>query len=184
MKIYIPIGKHLLGIFINFRYSFKKREGNNVVAISNKVDHRYCIFLDYDLTEETTVRKDIRGLQKAYELGNGYIFKTLNGFHVIFLDLVTYKELQTIINASSCDEHYKYVSTKNNNRQWVLRFTPKKNGNTVTYYDMEQAYHTRELSYPHANYLVAQGVPVNTFKELEPFLSCREEELVLVGYKA
>ena len=182
MRWYIPLGKHLLGI--NFRMSLKKREGNDVIAISNKVDHRYCIFLDYDYTEETAIDKDIRGLQRKFSLGNAYVFKTLNGFHVMFIDLVEYDELLRILNASTCDEHYKYVSTKNNNRTWVLRITPKKNDNNVTFHKVIKHNQEKALSYPHSNYLMAQGVSQKYFYHVQPFFEAIEETLVFVRYRA
>lgn len=184
MKWYIPIGKHLLGINWYFRISFKKREGYDVVAISNKVDNRYCIFLDYDLTEETTVDSDIKGLQKNYDLGNAYVFKTRKGFHVMFIDLVEYEELLTILKASSCDEHYKYVSRKNNNRQWVLRFTPKGEKNEVTYHKTTVSPQVRMFSYPHSNYLIALGVPLSYFTRIDAFAEARDSPLNFVRYKA
>ena len=184
MKIYIPIGKHLLGINFYFRMSLKKREGSNVLAISNKVDNRYCVFLDYDITEETSIISDIKGLQNKYDLGNAYVFKTLKGFHVIFIDLVSYTELIHILNASSCDEHYKYVSKFNNNRQWVLRFSNKKNNNKVTFYKVVRNFQTRPLSYPHSNYLIAQGVPLGIILKNDSFAQCQDFPLNFVGYRA
>lgn len=182
MRWYIPIGKHLLGL--NIRVSFKKREGNDVVAVGNKVDHRYCIFLDYDYTEETAIDKDIRGLQKKYRLGNAYYFKTLNGFHIMFMDLVEYKELLKILNSSTCDEHYKYVSTKNNNRTWVLRITPKKKGNTVDFHKVITHTQERALSHPHSRFLEARGVDNKFFAGLTPFFEGLDETLTFVRYKA
>ena len=184
MRWYIPIGKHLLGINFSFRMSFKKRDGYDVLALSNKVDHRYCVFLDYDIIEETTITSDVKGLQKKFNLGNAYVFTTAKGFHVLFIDLVTYDELKVIMNSSSCDEHYKYVSRKNNNRQWVLRFTPKGSKNPVKFYKIMKGVQERPISYPHTNYLIAQGVPIGTFTTIDHFAECRDMPLNLVRYKA
>ncbi len=182
MRFYIPLGKHLLGI--NLRISLKKREGNDVLAIANKMDHRYCTFLDYDYTEELTLDADIKGLQKKFNLGNAYVFKTLNGFHVIFLDLLTYEEVNKVLDASSCDEHYKYVSRKNNNRQWVLRITPKKNKNVSKFYKVVKSSHERPLSFPHSNYLLAQGVSPGTISKLDPLFEGHDMNLTFVRYRA
>lgn len=179
---YIPIGKHLLGI--NFRASLKKREGSDVVAIANKVGNKFCLFLDYDYTERETVYADIRGLQEEYQLGNAYLFRTKKGFHAIFIDLHTYSELKTLLDASSCDEHYKYVSRRNNNRTWVLRITDKKHGNKVEYDTTLYAPQYRRASYPHMKYLLAQGVPMDDFSSTEKFLSMKNHDLLFVKYRA
>lgn len=182
MRFYIPIGKHLLGI--NFRMSLKKCEGNETVGISNKVDHRYCVFLDYDISEKTTVIADLTGLQRRFDLGNCYLFTTKKGFHAIFIDLVTYEELKTILDASSCDEHYKYVSRKNNNRQWILRVNEKKGGNKVELHAVLKGYHERPLSFPHSNYLLAQGVQPEIINNLEPWFEGRGAKLHFVRYRS
>lgn len=181
-RFYLPIGKHLLGV--NFRMSLKKREGSDVVAIANKCGHRYVLFLDYDYTEQETVYEDITGLQEQYQLGNAYIFTTKKGFHAIFTDLMTYDELKEVLKASSCDEHYKYVSTRNNNRTWVLRITDKKHGNKVEYKETLYAPQYRRMSYPHMKYLLAQGVPKTDFAHSENFLDCKDRNLLFVKYRA
>ena len=181
-RFYLPLGKHLLGI--NFRMSLKKREGSDVVAIANKMGHRYCVFLDYDYTEKHTVYEDITGLQEHFNLGNAYVFSTKNGFHAIFIDLLTYEELKQVMNASSCDPHYKYVSRRNNNRTWVLRITDKKKGNKVTFLEVLWSPQYRQISYPHSKYLIAQGVPEWIFEDKEKFLEGKNRELIFVKYKA
>lgn len=184
MRFYFPLGKHLLGI--NFRVSLKKREGSDVVAIANKMGHRYVVFLDYDITEVHTVYEDVSGLQEHYQLGNAYIFSTKAGFHVIFTDLVSYGELCEILDSSCCDEHYKYVSRKNNNRQWVLRITDKKNKNKVEFKTVLWANQYRQVSYPHSRYLIAQGVPSWIFDNLakDDYLEGEGRNLTFVKYKA
>lgn len=179
---YIPVGKHLLGI--NIRVSLKKREGSEVLAVANKMGHRYCIFLDYDYDEKLTVYEDLSGLQEHYQLGNAYVFRTKKGFHAIFLDLVTYTELKQILDASSCDDHYKYVSRRNNNRTWVLRFTDKKNNNRVVFEEILWSPQYRQISYPHTRYLVSMGVPEWVFENKEKFLEGKDRKLLLVKYKA
>jgi len=182
MRFYIPIGKHLLGI--NFRMSLKKREGSDVVAIANKMGHRYVIFLDYDIEEKTIVYEDVSGLQEHYQLGNAYIFKTAKGYHVIFIDVVGYGELCEILDASTCDEHYKYVSRKNNNRTWVLRITDKKKGNKVEFLEILWSPQCRQISYPHSRYLISQGVPEWVFEDKKPFFEGEGRNLIFVKYKA
>ena len=181
-RFYLPLGKHLLGI--NFRMNLKKREGSDVVAIANKCGHRYCLFLDYDYNEEQSVYQDLLGLQDQYQLGNAHVFTTKKGFHAIFIDLLTYEELKEVLDASSCDEHYKYVSRRNNNRTWVLRITDKKKGNKVEYKETLFAPQYRRMSYPHMKYLRAQGVPMEYFADRENFLDCKNNELLFVKYKA
>jgi hypothetical protein len=179
---YIPFGKHLIGI--NFRMSLKKREGSEVVAIANKMGHRYCVFLDYDYNEQETVYEDITGLQEHYQLGNAYVFTTKKGFHAIFIDLLSYEELKTVMDASSCDEHYKYVSRRNNNRTWVLRISDKKGGNKVEFKEVLEAPQYRQISYPHKKYLQAQGVPMEYFEGMENFLEGKDRKILFVKYKA
>lgn len=179
---YVPIGNRLLGIGI--RISLKKREGSDVVAIANKMGHRYCLFLDYDYDCKETVYEDLSGLQEHYNLGNAYVFKTKNGFHAIFIDLMTYSELCEILDASSCDNHYKYVSRKNNNRTWVLRITDKKNGNKVEFSEILWSPQTRPVSYPHSRYLIAQGVPEWVFDGMTDKMNGEGRNLLFVSYKA
>ena len=148
------------------------------------MDNKYCVFLDYDITEITTITSDIKGLQKKYNLGNAYIFTTKKGYHVIFLDLVSYEELCKILDNSCCDEHYKYVSRKNNNRQWILRINPKKNNNHIRFYGVMKGYHERNLSYPHSNYLLAKGVDWKIINSLEPLMEGKDSPLLTVKYRS
>jgi hypothetical protein len=182
MRFYLPIGKHLLGV--NFRVSLKKREGSDVVAIANKVGNKYVLFLDYDIQEKHVVYEDIAGLQETYQLGNAYIFTTKKGFHVIFLDVLSYAELCEILDASTCDEHYKYVSRKNNNRTWVLRITDKKNNNKVEFKEILWASQCREMSYPHSRFLVARGVPEWVFEDKQQYMVYENRKLLFVKYRA
>lgn len=183
MRFYIPIGKHVLGINFHLNWSFRKQEGYEAVGIGNKMDHRYCVFLDYDYNELTTLTSEIKGLQKNYNLGNAYLFSTGKGFHVIFLDLVTYQELKVIMNASTCDYHYKVIGRKNCKRQWVLRFTDKGK-NKITFHSIIKSQSDRMQSFPHSNYLIAQGVPIKEINKQDLYYEGRDMPLTFVRYSA
>jgi hypothetical protein len=113
---------------IQFKIALKKREGTPVIGIYNKIGHHYVPFFDYDgIKDKNLLYAEIRSIQETYSLGNAYIFKTENGYHVIMTDLLHYDEWLEILSGSTCDEQYKRIPQQNGQRAWVLRVSKKKN---------------------------------------------------------
>lgn len=163
--------------------AMKKREGKKVMGICNKVGHRYVLFLDYDYDNKLSIYREVRSLQEKFMLGNAYIFKTRNGYHVIFLDLLSYEEFIFILHQSSCDRHYIEVPQMNDSRLWVLRLTPKKDGEpcleNVLYNEQ-----VRAVSNPHAKLLEERGVPPSIINKLSPHMEEEEQTIIYARYEA
>lgn len=170
-------------IGISLRIAVKKREGTKVVGLCNKVGHRYCLFLDYDLTNKLALYQEIRSLQETYDLGNAYIFKTGRGYHTIFLDLLTYRELVTILEASTCDPDYIDVPQRNGTRMWVLRISKKKSG-APEFHDVLYNQQVRPISRPHRDWLEGAGVPTIILDKNEPHEEEHLKPLVWARYEA
>lgn len=181
LKYRFKIPRYWCGIY--FKIAFKKREGTKVIGITNKVGHRYVIFLDYDYDEINSITQEIQSLQEKYALGNAYLFKTKKGYHVIFLDIVNYNELRTIINDTSCDDAYKTIPQHNNARTWVLRIT-EKHDNRIDYERVIEAQQYRPTSEPHTRLLRIRGVPEKTLRKNIPYEEGREQELIYATYEA
>jgi len=154
-----------------------------VRGVTNKVGHRYVVFLDYDYDEKHSIYSEVSSLQAEWGLGNAYLFKTSKGYHVIFLDLLSYGEFKAILNASSCDDAYKQVPQQNNARAWVLRITDKKD-NIITYEDVITAPQVRPVSEPHARLLIMRGVPEGIVNEHEEFEEGKQYGLTFAEYEA
>lgn len=175
------IPRYWVGIY--FKLALKKREGVVVRGVTNKVGHRYVVFLDYDYDEPHSIEGEVRSLQEEWGLGNAYLFKTNKGYHVIFLDLLSYGEFKEILNASSCDDAYKQVPQQNNARAWVLRLTDKKN-NIITYQKTIHSKQERMISEPHARLLIMRGVPREHVAEAEDYEEGHEHGLTFAEYEA
>lgn len=168
---------------VQLKIAFKKREGVPVVGICNKVGHRYVPFFDYDFDNKLAIFQEIRSLQEKHFLGNAYFFKTKAGYHVIFLDLMTYDEWLYLLNDSTCDKYYKEVPQMNNSKMWVLRVTPKKNNNpefeTVLYNQQ-----IRPVSTPHRRILEERGVPNSILQKNILFEEETEKTITYARYEA
>lgn len=162
---------------------FKKREGTPVIGICNKIGHRYVPFFDYDIDNKLALFQEIRSLQEKHFLGNAYFFKTRRGYHVIFLDLLTYDEWLYLLNDSTCDQYYKEVPQMNNTKMWVLRITPKKNNEPVfetVLYNQQ----VRPVSAPHKQLLKERGVPAVILDKETEFDDEQEKTITYAKYEA
>lgn len=148
-------------------------------------DGQYVVFLDYDETYRAWIEDEIRLLQERFVmLGNAYLFKTKNGFHVIFLEKVTMTELLIILDTTTCDKNYRTVPMLYARRIWVLRQSTKK-GEAIEYLGRIKKRGCRnERSRAHAMYLeefcgVKEIDIVSNDWDYGPF---DDEEIVIMGY--
>jgi hypothetical protein len=126
IKKTIKIPGYTLGI--NIKAVLKKREGTIVAGIGNKFDIFYAPFFDYDITDLKVLLPELAHLQANYLLSNMHLFRTGKGYHVITADLLKYDTWIEILDSSNCDPDYKRVPAINGKKVWILRVTPKKNG--------------------------------------------------------
>jgi len=85
-------------------------------------DGMYICYLDYDLTEPSHVKDELRHLQQIMDIGTFYIFQSSEKrFHAISLSKLTAAEFMQLLEASSCDAAFKKVPRFRSTRNWVLR---------------------------------------------------------------
>lgn len=180
-RIRLKLPRSFLGI--SFKAVFKKREGHQVMGITNRVANYWIPFLDYDdISNKTFLFEELATLQENFLLGNAYLFRTKKGYHVVFLDLVEYDTLLEILESSNCDKHYATVPQTNGNQAWILRLTPKGD-NFVYFDDVLPGNNVRPISAPHKKLLHTLGVPENGFfrNDKEAF---EGKQLVFARYEA
>jgi hypothetical protein len=96
-------------------------------GIGNRTsDGRYVLMLDYDHTPITYVQEEVRLLQESPFLGDAYLFKTKNGFHVIFLEKLLLGQVVDFMKMTTCDARYRDVPMMYGRKVWVLRQSKKK----------------------------------------------------------
>ncbi len=88
-------------------------------------DGKYVLFLDYDNTPYNWISEEIGLLQEMFSLGTAYVFQTKNGYHVVFLEKYTLKQIISFLDVTSCDKNYKTVPLYYGRKIWVLRTSPK-----------------------------------------------------------
>lgn len=144
-------------------------------------DGRYVLFLDYDDTPLEWIKEEIRLLQEAtLLLGNAYLFKTKNGYHVVFLEKLFLGQIKDFMDMTSCDKSHREIPMLYGRKVWVLRQSPKKE-EKITYLGVERRFCVLERSAPHAAYLQQfMSVPMDDIGELNGKFDT--EENVLMAY--
>jgi hypothetical protein len=175
------IPRYYLGIRV--KVAFKKRVGEKVVGVTNKAGRYFVVTLDYDIADEHIVRADVIALQHEFGLGDAFLFKTGGGFHVLILDLLTWEEWLTVLDAANCDEDFKAVPLTNKRRVWVMRLTAKGE-NKVTYIGVLKGERANPVSYPHLQMLYRRGIPSKDLEGLNIYSRLHKEELIYATYEA
>lgn len=181
LRLRFKIPKWWIGL--QFTIAAKKREGVRTIGVCNKVGNRYVPFLDYDYDNKLSIFGELRSLQENNILGNAYIFKTKHGYHVIFLDLLTYDEWLHLLDQTSCDQYYKEVPQMNDSRMWVLRLS-QKNDNKITFETVLWNQQVRAVSGPHQALLRERGVPLEVLKKNKPYIEEDDKKLIYARYEA
>jgi hypothetical protein len=89
-------------------------------------DGRFILFLDYDGDIGLEwVQDEIKLLQEQFGLGNCYIFKSKNGFHVVNFEKRSISEIVEIMRWTTCDQQYKDTPLLFAKKVWVLRLSRK-----------------------------------------------------------
>ncbi len=153
-----------------------------IVGVGNRChDSTYIVFLDYDDTPLDWIREEIILLQKLYELGTAYLFKTGNGFHVVFLEKCTLGALIDILDATTIDKNFRDVPMKYGGKIWVLRQT-EKDGETIKYIGPMFQQSKSIKSWAHKEYLrKTYKIPRNNF-EITPELWDMQKQILHATY--
>lgn len=128
-------------------------------------DGQYVLFLDYDSSPQSWVEQEVRLLQERYrsQLGNAYVFKTKNGYHVVFLEKSVFGMITKMLQSTTCDKAYQDVPMYYARKVWVLRQS-SKNAETIQYLGVLKAKANRERSRAHRSYLQKfYGIPTKDF---------------------
>lgn len=102
-------------------------------GIGNRcTDARYLLMLDYDDSPEDWVRAEIALLQEDKRVGNAHLFKTKNGYHVIFLEKLLLSEVIHFLGMTTVDQRYRDVPLAYGLKVWVLRESHKSSEKIVS----------------------------------------------------
>jgi len=110
------------------------------IGVSNLLlDGKMVTFLDYDSVFLYRVRKEVRMLQRRWDIGSCAIISTgedideqgkaYGNYHVIGLGKLNYQELFDMLEETSVDRNFRRVPEYFNGRYHVLRIAPKFNEN-------------------------------------------------------
>lgn len=109
-------------------FSFRIAQKRDIMheGVGNRcADGTYVPFLDYDNTPIEWIYDEVKLVQDIFGLGNGYIFRTKHGHHVVFLDKMILGEVVQVLECTTVDTNYKKIPMMYGRRAWVLRHTNK-----------------------------------------------------------
>jgi len=99
------------------------------------VDNQLVMFIDYDNVFLYRVLKEVRMLQREFDIGTAVVISTgedvneskqaYGNYHVIALGKMRYHELLDALGHTSCDRNFLRVPEYFNGRYHVLRIAPK-----------------------------------------------------------
>lgn len=122
-------------------------------------DGQYVLFLDYDQTPYEWVIEELLLVQNTFGLSTGFLFKTKNGYHVLFLDKMSLGRVAQIMDYTTCDKQYRAVPMYYARKIWVLR-TSEKEREKIRYVGCCPNDTPTEKSQAHGRYLTqVLGVP-------------------------
>lgn len=151
----------VFGHTVNLLFRVTREKTAMMYGVGNRCsDGQYVLFLDYDDTPAEWIYEEIELLQKTHDcLGDAFVFKTKNGYHVVFLEKLSLGTIIKLMDITSCDKDYKNVPMNYGRKIWVLRSSPKK-GEEITYEGAVRRKHGvchRERSRAHMLYLSSIG---------------------------
>lgn len=132
---------------------------------------RMVLFLDYDEHLLEFIIPEVKYLIQKYHLSSFYILKSSqrpNGFHVVCIDELTYREHMKIINETSCDEYYRSMPIRTDHHSWVLRILKKAGSPSPKLIKIiKSPFNTRKKSLAHYLYLKHQHGVMKRPKNLD-----------------
>lgn len=160
MRTKFKFGNYYYGFSLNV---WQKRWVEAVVGYSNKVvvfkndsieqkEENFILTLDIDKKEGyKDLKREIQKIQIEYLLGDFFVFETLNGYHVVCLDLLSLGSfIEIMLKFSFIDKKHFYIPILNTTLNWILRISPK-NGEPIKYIEViKSEYNQRFKSYPHS----------------------------------
>tara|TARA_Y100000310_G_C20612852_1_gene778937 strand:- start:586 stop:1068 length:483 start_codon:yes stop_codon:yes gene_type:complete len=122
---------------------------------SRTEDNQHILLMDYDDPFELKwIESEIIFLQKTFNLGDFYIFRSNKGHHVICLDKVLYSDMLNILRHTSMDINHLFIPNKMGAKLMTLRVTEKEDGQKPQYLGIVHSINTgREKSKVHATFL-------------------------------
>ena len=176
MRIKIDIFKKT--VLLNF--AVLSRKTTDVIGVHNKtIDGKFCLFLDYDKTEEQFLKSELEHLQMLYDLGNIYIFKSSEkGFHAVSFVKLKAHEFMEIMQNSTCDWAFKQIPRFTTFRSWILRSFEKGDTERPKYLYTLKRESSRELSEAHYRYFKKLYPEIEEDKRLDGI-----KDLFLIKYK-
>lgn len=173
----------LFGKVIFFKFQVIDEPHTYTAGITSRCkDGQHILFLDWDGVDESVVRNDIRYIIKNFRLGDCYLFKTDNGFHLICLDKMPFGEVVNIQGHTCCDYAFKSALQTFGDRSWVLRVVKKGDSPKPVFLEVIRGMGYREKSLAHAMFL-SKYYGVNVDSLLVPHQFDDESELDLLEYK-
>jgi len=95
---------------------------------SKTEDNQHILLLDFDNTDISVVKEDIKFLQLEEGLPPAYIFCTKEqGYHVIFLSKHSPREIMDLMKHTHIDANFYDSPLRTKYRSWVLRIGGKGN---------------------------------------------------------
>lgn len=174
------------GHYLQLSAKWAKAKTVTQYGITNRCnDGKYILFLDYDNTPDEWVIEEQRLLQRHFTgyLGNAYLFKTRNGYHVMYLEKNSLDDIINFLALTTCDKQYKDMPLRYGRKAWVLRMSPKNDEEKSLYIrKINGGFCRRERSNAHRLALEKfHGVPTEDFFGAGPFDD--EEKLEMAYYK-
>lgn len=120
----------ILGTTILLKLQTIKTPKTPTMGIASRIPGTvdFVTFLDYDLIKDEVLDPELRDLQQLFEVGDFHVFASNEfGRHVIGIDRLSLKENLELVEASSCDYHFKKGIWLNEYRTWILRIIGKGN---------------------------------------------------------
>lgn len=124
------LSQDAFGLTFNASMRIIRRKNVPHYGVGNRCsDGKYVLFIDYDHQLLDWIQEEIRLLQSTYryQLGTAYLFRTKNGYHVIFLEKHDIGFITRALSMTTADHNYKTIPLLYGRKIWVLRQSRKKN---------------------------------------------------------
>jgi len=94
----------------------ENKESQLIMGINSNsvVDEGHLVFLDYDTKDLDYVKKDFDKLQKKFNLNQGMLFDSGNGYHIVVPQKVELETLKQIVFCSGADIKFWIFIERNN----------------------------------------------------------------------
>ena len=116
---------------------------------SKTEDNQHILCLDFDNTDISVVKDDVKFLQGDRGLPQAYVFKTKeNGYHVIFLSKHFPREIMDLMKYTHIDANFYDSPLRTKFRSWVLRIGGKGNRGRPKFVEILDIKRTTPSNFP------------------------------------